>query len=76
MLPAHQRAVRWIVEIDTRVPDDRLRGKLVRGGDAYRLDARSLAVFRLRKPKRSLSARRRAASARKARAPAAAVPAA
>ncbi|MBI1734702.1 MAG: hypothetical protein HYR51_05950, partial [Candidatus Rokubacteria bacterium] len=39
VLPAHQRAVRWIVEIDTRVPDDRLRGKLVRGGDAYRLDA-------------------------------------
>jgi isoamylase len=63
-LPAHRRAVRWEIELDTRTADDRLRGKIVRGGDAYPLEARSMAVFRLRVPRRRPSSRKSRTRAR------------
>jgi glycogen operon protein len=58
VLPAHRRAVRWEIEVDTRTADDRLRGKIVRGGDAYPLEGRSMAVFRLRAPRRRAPSRK------------------
>ena len=61
VLPAHRRAVRWEIEFDTRMPDDRLRGRSVRGGDAYALEARSIAVFRLRDPRRRPASRKQRA---------------
>ena len=48
-LPAHKRGVRWQPVFDTALYDK--NGKpvtLLRGGDQYDLEARSLAVLRLR----------------------------
>jgi isoamylase len=52
-LPGHHRPARWEIEIDTRVSDDRLRGKRVRPGESYRLEARSLVLLRLREARRT-----------------------
>jgi glycogen operon protein len=48
-LPAHRRGVRWEQVLDTREPTGRRKNRrLVKGGGIYRMDARSLALFRLR----------------------------
>jgi isoamylase len=49
VLPAHQRGVRWEILLDTsdaEEPEDR---KQLRGGEAFDLKARSIAVLRLHK---------------------------
>jgi glycogen operon protein len=48
LLPAHRPRVRWEVILDTRTPDGRRRHRLMRGGEAYDLAERSLALLRLR----------------------------
>ncbi|PYM13483.1 MAG: hypothetical protein DMD81_20940 [Candidatus Rokuibacteriota bacterium] len=48
VLPAHQRAVRWELILDTRTRDGRRRHRPLRPGASYELEGRSLAVFRLR----------------------------
>ena len=63
-------ATRRHLELDTRV-DDRQSGRIVRGGDAYPLEAREMAVFRLRDARRrTASTSRRPRVARAASAPA------
>jgi glycogen operon protein len=47
VLPAHKAGVRWEVLVDTRTPDGRRRSRPLRGGEAYDLEARCLALFRL-----------------------------
>ncbi len=47
VLPAHRRGVRWEVLVDTRSPDGRVRRRPVKGGEAYQLEGRSLALLRL-----------------------------
>ena len=49
VLPAHRTSVRWELVLDTRVPSGRRRHRLLRGGEPYELEARSLSLFRLRK---------------------------
>ena len=49
VLPAHRPDVRWELALDTREATGRQPHRLMQGGEAYELDARSLAVFRLRK---------------------------
>jgi isoamylase len=49
ILPAHRAGVRWEVTLDTRQPDGRRRPRPAKGGEAYDLEARSLAVLRLRR---------------------------
>jgi hypothetical protein len=49
VVPAHRAKVRWEVLVDTREATGRRRYKLLRGGDTYELEARSLALLRLRK---------------------------
>ena len=68
VLPAHRASVRWEIEMDTHVSDDRVRGRVIRGGDVYPLDARSLTVFRQHRPRRRASMRKRAIAAAAARA--------
>jgi glycogen operon protein len=46
VLPAHRRQVRWEPILDTREALGRVRGRPLRGGDTYEMEARSLAVFR------------------------------
>jgi isoamylase len=46
ILPAHRRKVRWQVVLDTSKPQLK-QHPLRRGGDAYELEARSLALLRL-----------------------------
>jgi glycogen operon protein len=47
-LPAHRRKVRWQVVFDTVDPDlDRRKPRLMRGGEIYDLNDRSLVVLRL-----------------------------
>ncbi|HWP59399.1 MAG TPA: glycogen debranching protein GlgX [Candidatus Acidoferrales bacterium] len=64
ILPAHRRKVRWEVILDTRAPE-RKRRRLVRGGEPYELEARSLALLCLpkteeeRKPSRIAGRQRR-----------------
>jgi glycogen operon protein len=53
VLPAHRRGVRWEPVFDTREPTGRLRGPLLRGGHNYQLEARSVAAFRLARPRRA-----------------------
>jgi glycogen operon protein len=48
VLPAHRPHVRWEPVLDTRVADGTPHGRARRGGDAYELDGRSLALLRLR----------------------------
>ena len=47
LLPAHRRGVRWELVLDTRAASLRGHPVLIRGGRAYDLEARSMAVFRL-----------------------------
>ncbi len=49
VLPAHRTSVRWELVLDTRGPSGRRRHRLLRGGEPYELEARSLSLFRLRK---------------------------
>ncbi|MGH7824244.1 MAG: glycogen debranching protein GlgX [Candidatus Binatia bacterium] len=46
VLPAHRRKVRWQVVLDTSRPSMK-QGRSRHGGDAYELEARSLALLRL-----------------------------
>lgn len=47
VLPAHRAKVRWEVTMNTREATRRRRRRLLRGGEAYELEARSLALLRL-----------------------------
>jgi glycogen operon protein len=45
-LPAHRQEVRWELMLDTREPTGHARNRrLIKGGQAYRLESRSLALF-------------------------------
>jgi isoamylase len=49
-LPAHHKSVRWQPVLDTREPTGRpRRARAMRGGEAYEMEARSMAVMRLRR---------------------------
>jgi isoamylase len=48
VLPAHRPRVRWQTVLDTRSPDGRVPVRVRRGGEPYPLEARSLALLRLR----------------------------
>lgn len=48
-LPAHRADVQWEVLVDTREATGRQRYRLVRGGEPYVLEARSLVLLRLRR---------------------------
>ena len=51
VLPAHRQAVSWEPLLDTRESTGRRKTRrTVRGGGAYRVEARSLALFRLGTP--------------------------
>jgi glycogen operon protein len=50
VLPAHRRGVHWETVVDTRFPDGRPRRRSVKGGRAYALDARSVAILVLPRP--------------------------
>ena len=50
ILPAHEARVRWELVLDTRDWEVRPRLSTFRAGDNYPLEARSLAVLRLRRP--------------------------
>ena len=51
VLPAHRQAVSWEPLLDTRESTGRRKTRrAVRGGGAYRVEARSLALFRLGTP--------------------------
>jgi glycogen operon protein len=52
VLPAHHRNVRWEPIVDTQEPTGRPRPRLMRGGQTYDLEARSVAVLILRDPAR------------------------
>jgi hypothetical protein len=47
VLPAHRRKVRWEVVFDTKEEKIRRRQRLIRGGNPYPLDARSMVLLRL-----------------------------
>ena len=47
-LPAHKRGVRWEPLLDTAVPHGWKEVTVFKGGEQYELEARSLAVLRLR----------------------------
>jgi glycogen operon protein len=49
VLPAHQRGVRWEILVDTSAPEESDDHKQLRGGEAFDLKARSIAVLRLHK---------------------------
>jgi glycogen operon protein len=48
VLPAHRPRVRWEPVLDTRMPTGSPGGRARRGGDAYELEGRSLALLQLR----------------------------
>jgi hypothetical protein len=48
VLPAHRAGLRWDVLLDTREPTGRLRRRPLKAGEPYPLEARSLALLRLR----------------------------
>jgi len=48
VLPAHRRKVRWELVLDTREAVGGRRHRLMRGGELYELEARSLALLCLR----------------------------
>jgi len=50
ILPAHQARVRWELVVDTRDWTLPPRRPIFRAGESYPLEARSLAVLRLRRP--------------------------
>ena len=47
VLPTHKSGVRWEPLLDTREAEISRRGRALRGGQTYDMEARSLAVFRL-----------------------------
>ncbi len=47
ILPAHRPGVKWEVLLDTRTPDGRRRHRAMKGGEAYDLEGRCLALLRL-----------------------------
>jgi glycogen operon protein len=47
ILPAHRRKVRWQVVFDTREEKIRGRQRLIRGGNTYPLEARSIVLLRI-----------------------------
>jgi len=47
VVPAHRPGLRWEVILDTRAPDGRRRHRALKGGEAYDLEGRCLALFRL-----------------------------
>jgi glycogen operon protein len=49
VLPAHRADVQWELVLDTREATGRRRQGLLRGGESYELEARSLALLRLRR---------------------------
>jgi glycogen operon protein len=49
VLPAHRAGLRWDVLLDTRTADGRVKQAPLRGGESYPLEARSLALLRLRR---------------------------
>jgi len=51
-LPAHKRGVRWELLLDTVGAERTREVKSLKGGDPYDLEARSLALFRLRAQER------------------------
>jgi glycogen operon protein len=48
VLPAHRRQLRWKLLLDTRQATGKDPGRLIRGGDAFEIEGRSLALFQLR----------------------------
>jgi glycogen operon protein len=48
VLPAHRRHLRWKLLLDTRQPTGKDPGRLIRGGDGFEMESRSLALFQLR----------------------------
>jgi isoamylase len=48
VLPAHRASVRWEVVLDTRAPGGTRRHRVMKGGEACDLEARSLSLLRLR----------------------------
>src|SRR5438034_9393808 len=46
-MPAHRLKVRWEVAFDTSDQKPTLRRRLIRGGQPYELEARSLVLLRL-----------------------------
>ena len=49
VLPAHRAGVRWELLLDTREPAGRRKHRPLKGGEAYDLEGRSLALLRLRR---------------------------
>ncbi|MGQ0810081.1 MAG: glycogen debranching protein, partial [Nitrospiraceae bacterium] len=47
LLPAHKRGVRWELLLDTSAPNNGKAVGVLKGGESYDLEARSLAVLRL-----------------------------
>jgi isoamylase len=47
VLPAHRRKLRWQVVFDTKEEKIRRRQRLIRGGNEYPLEARSMVLLRL-----------------------------
>ncbi len=48
ILPAHRPGVKWELLLDTRTPDGRRLHHPLKGGEAYTLEGRCVAVWRLR----------------------------
>ena len=46
-VPAHRPGLRWEVVLDTRTATGQRRHRGMRGGEAYDLEGRSLALLRL-----------------------------
>jgi glycogen operon protein len=47
LMPAHKPGVRWETLLDTRTPEGRQRSRPLKAGEAYSLEARCVALFRL-----------------------------
>jgi glycogen operon protein len=48
VMPAHRSRLQWVLVLDTRSATGQRRHRLLRGGRSYEMEARSLALFRLR----------------------------
>lgn len=46
VVPAHRSGVRWELVLDTRAATGQRRHRAMRGGEAYLLEGRSLALLR------------------------------
>jgi glycogen operon protein len=57
ILPAHRAKVRWEEMLETREAIGTRRSQLLRGGEAYELEGRSLALLRLRQESGLVSSR-------------------